>query len=81
MGFGLTWPLDPKTSACWATLVVMVDLVAHCLPPPTISDVGGATWEWGSPFLVILVPSSCFSDATVSDSYGVDLGGPASLLL
>ena len=35
----------------------------------------------GSPFLEILVSSSCFSSATVSASYGVDLGGFASLLL
>ena len=44
---------------CKACLAgVMVDLGAHCFPPATILDEGGATWELVSPFLVILGPSS-----------------------
>ena len=58
---------------------VMLDLEAHCLPVATTLDGDGATLEWGSPFLVILVPSNCFSSATLSASYGVNLGGNASL--
>ena len=42
---------------------------------------GGATWELGSPCLVILGPSSCFSSATVWASCEVALGGLAFLLL
>ena len=37
---------------------VMVDLEALCLPAATTLDGCGATWGWGSTFLVILVPSS-----------------------
>ena len=59
---------------------VMVDLEAHYFPPATTLGGGGAIWEWVSPFLVILVPSSCFSSATVWVSYEVDLGGLAFLL-
>ena len=43
----------------------MVDLVAHYFPPATTLDVGGGSWGLGSPFLVTLGPSSCFSSATV----------------
>ena len=57
----------------------MVGLEAHCLPVATTSDEGGVMWECGSPFLVTLVPSNCFSSATVSVSYGVNLGGLASV--
>ena len=32
----------------------MVDLGAHCFPPATILNGGGATWGLVSPFLVIL---------------------------
>ena len=35
---------------------VMVDLGAHCFPPATILNGGGATLELVSPFLVILGP-------------------------
>ena len=59
----------------------MVDLEAHCFTPATALNGGGATWERVSPFLVILVPSSCSSSATVSDSYEVDLDGLAFLWL
>ena len=60
---------------------VMVELEAHCLPVTTTSDGGEATWGWGSSFVVILVPSNCFSSATVWVSYGVNLGGIVSLWL
>ena len=60
---------------------VMVDLEAHCFPPATILSEGGAIWGLVSPFLVILVPSSCSSSVTVWVSYGDDLGGLAFLLL
>ena len=33
---------------------VMVDLVAHCLPPAIILGGGGAIWGLESPFLVTL---------------------------
>ena len=39
---------------------VMADLVAHCFPPATISDEGGATLVWTYTFLETLVLSSCF---------------------
>ena len=54
---------------------VMVDLGARCFPPATNVGGGGAIWEQVSPFLVILVLSSCSSSATESVSYEVDLGG------
>ena len=54
---------------------VMVDLEEHCFPPATTLSEGGVTWERVSPFLVILVPSSCSSSATVWVSCEVDLGG------
>ena len=60
---------------------VTVDLEAHYFPPATISDEGGVTWVLESPFLVTLVPSSCSSSATLSASYGVNLGGPVFMLL
>ena len=59
----------------------MVDLVAHSFPPATTLDGGGGTWGPGSPFPVILGPSSCFSSATVSVSCVVTLSGLAFLLL
>ena len=58
---------------------VIVDLEEHCHPTATIFDWGGVNWERGSPFLVILVPSSLSLNATVSASCGGDLGGIASL--
>ena len=58
----------------------MVDLEAHCFPPATTLDVGGGTWELVSPFPVILVPSSCFSSATVWVSCEVALSGLVFLL-
>ena len=59
----------------------MVGLEAHFLLDATTLGEGGVSWEWGSPFLVTLVLSSCFSIATVSVSYGDDLGGLVSLWL
>ena len=59
----------------------MVDLEAHCFPPAITLGGGGAIWEQISPFLVILVPSSSSSSATVWVSYEVDLGGLAFLWL
>ena len=59
----------------------MVDLVAHCFPPATTLGGGEATWGLGSPCLVILGPSSCFSSATMWASCEVALGGLAFLLL
>ena len=59
----------------------MVDLAAHYFPPATTLSGGGATWGLVSPFLVILVPSICSSNATVWVSYEVDLGGLAFLWL
>ena len=59
----------------------MVDLEEHCFPPATILGEGGATWEWVSPFPVTLVPSSCFSSATVWASYEVAPGGLVFLWL
>ena len=59
----------------------MVDPVAHCFPPATILDGDEVTWEWGSPFLVIPGPYSCFSSATVWASGEVALGGLVFLLL
>ena len=59
----------------------MVDLEAHCFPPATILDGRGATWGRVSPLLVIPVPSSCSSSATVWVSYEVDLSGLAFLWL
>ena len=59
----------------------MVDLEAHCFPPDTTLSGGGATWGLESPFLVILVLSSCSSSATVWVSYEVNLGGLAFLWL
>ena len=58
----------------------MVELEAHGHPTATIFDGGGVNWKRGSPFRVILVPSSLSSSATESVSYGGDLGGFASLL-
>ena len=60
---------------------VMVDLGAHCSPPTT--NVGGAAeiWVLEWPFLVILVLSNCFWDATVWVSYVADLGELAFLWL
>ena len=55
----------------------MVDLGAHCFPPATILNGGGATWGLVSPFLVILGPSSFVLGAIVWVSCGVCLGGPA----
>ena len=59
----------------------MVDLVAHCFPPATTLDVDGGSWGPGSPFLVTLGPSSCFSSATVWASCEVALGELVFLLL
>ena len=59
----------------------MVDLEAHCFPPATNLSGGGATWERVSPFLVIPVPSSCSSSATVWVSCEVDLNGLVFLWL
>ena len=42
---------------------VMVDLVAHGLPPATIADGDGETWVRESPFLVTPVPSNGFLSA------------------
>ena len=46
----------------------MTGLEVCFLPEATILSEGGVTMVWESPFLVILVPSSCFSNATVSVS-------------
>ena len=46
---------------------IIVDL--DCLPAATILDGDGATWVCGSPFLVVRVPSNCFSSAIVLASY------------
>ena len=43
----------------------MVDLAQHFLPEATILSESGETLGWGSLFLVFLVPSDCFSSATV----------------
>ena len=59
----------------------MFYIVAYCFLVATISDEDRATWEWESPFLSILVPSSCLSGATVSACFGVNLGRPVALLL
>ena len=59
----------------------MVDLEEHCFPPATTLGEGGATWERVSPFSVTLVPSSCFSSATVWASYEVAPGGLVFLWL
>ena len=59
----------------------MDDLEAHCFPPATTLGGGGAIWEQVSPFLVIMVPSSCSLSATVWVSYEVDLGGLVFLWL
>ena len=55
----------------------MVDLEGHCFPLATTLGGGGVIWERVSPFLVILVPSSCSSSATVWVLYEVNLGGLA----
>ena len=60
---------------------VMVDLGEHCSPPAITLSEGGVTWERVSPFLVILVLSSCFSSTTVWVSCEVDLGGLVFLWL
>ena len=60
---------------------VMVDLEAHCFPPATTLGGDGEIWGQVSPFLVILVSSSCSSSATVWVSYEVDLGGLVFLWL
>ena len=59
----------------------MVDQEAHCFSLTTTLGGGGAIWEQVSPFLVILVLSSCSPSATVWVSYEVDLGGLAFQLL
>ena len=59
----------------------MVHLGEHCFPPTIILGEGEATWERVSPFPVTLVPSSCFSSATVWVSYGVAPGGLVLLWL
>ena len=59
----------------------MVDPESHFFLKDTTLDENGVIWGWESPFLVILVPSNCFSSASVSASYGNDLGVLASLWL
>ena len=53
----------------------MVDLEEHFLPAGITLIEDGETWGQGSTFLVILVPSNCFSSATISVSYGIVQGG------
>ena len=60
---------------------VMVEVEAYCHPSATILDGSRVNLEQGSPFPVILVPSSCFSRSTVSAPCGGDLAGLASLWL
>ena len=43
----------------------MASLEILFLPEATISNAGGVAFEWGSPFPENLVPSCCFSSATV----------------
>ena len=57
----------------------MFGLEAHCLHVNIPSDGVGMIWEWGSPFLVTLVPANFSSSVSVSALYGIDLGGLASL--
>ena len=79
--FSPKWEPHPSWCICkdWRAYLagVMVDPEAHCLPAATCSRLR----ELGSPFLVILVPSSCSSSATLSASYGGELGALASLWL
>ena len=53
---------------------VLVNLEECFLHVRTSVSDNGVTWGWGSPSLVFLVPSNCFSGATVLLSCGGDLG-------
>ena len=55
----------------------MAGLKVRFLGKATTSDEGGVTLGWGSPSLEILVPSSCFSSATLQVSCGASLSGLA----
>ena len=57
----------------------MVGLEEHFPPGATTLSKGGVTLRWRSPFLVILGPCNCFSSATLSASYRLNLDGPAFL--
>ena len=59
----------------------MVGLWVHCPLAATIVSVGARTLVLETPFLVTLVPSSCFWDATICVSYEVGLGELAFLWL